>query len=197
MPLFQNRFSGLTALGTRWMFTWWADSTASTGDVNDAAETWLTEFWTDVAGIISDVVAADLITTVEIDEASGDQVFRVDSVVDLDGTATENPLPADVAVVVSLRTNTPTRSGRGRFYLPQLASTALNADGRISSAAVTTLADGLDDAWDNFSSTGVPVLYSRTNRTTLSLVSFDIGNLWDSQRGRDGRAAEERTSRSF
>lgn len=197
MPLYQFRFGGGTSLGTNWMFTWWADSSQSTADMANAAETWINDFWSAVAAIVSDQVDVATVTAVSIDEATGTQLVREDRDVTLVGTSVATPLPPDVALVVSLRTLTPTRSGRGRFFLPQLDSSTLGTDGRVTPGTITTVLDALAGAWSTFGASGTPVLYSRTNRTVLPLFSYNIGNGWDSQRGRGGRQAEQRESRTF
>ena len=197
MPLYQLRYSGNTSIGTNWMFTWWANSNQSTSDIADAGETWITDYWSAVEAIISTTVDVNNVTAVQIDEATGTQIAREDRNVNLPGTSTLMPLPPDVALVVSLRTLTPTRSGRGRFFLPQFDTSTLNTEGRVSEAVVTQILDALDSAWSTFGASGTPMLYSRTNRQAQALFSFNVGNGWDTQRGRGSRLAESRESRTF
>lgn len=201
MALYQHRFLGHTAAGENWMFTWWADSARSTGDAHDAAEAWVTTLF---AGATAGngledhtptTVGLDSVTTVQITAATGVQVTRVDSALSLDGVSASNTLPSDVATVVSLRTATPTRSGRGRFYLPPGVVADVTSTGRMLADRVTDLMTSLEAAWTGYNSASDrPVIYSRTQRLTRNITSFDIGDLFDTQRGREGNLVEARTS---
>lgn len=204
MALYQHRYLGHTAAGENWMFTWWADSQRSLAASQTAAEQWAADLW---AGAVAGegfedhttaAVGLDSVTTVEINEATGVQVSRADGAVSLDGVVAALPLPSDLSVVVSLRTSTPTRSGRGRFYLPQVTVEDVTSAGRMTTALTDDLTASLAAAWGTYNTgTDTPVVYSRTQRTTRDIVSFDIGDLFDTQRGREGSLVEARTSLSM
>lgn len=101
-------------------------------------------------------------------------------------------MPADVALVVSLRTSLANRRGRGRFYLPQPAALTLTAAGRYDPALQQELVDALEFAWNGYTSVGDPVVYSRVNRSVQDITSFDVGDLFDSQRRRENALSESR-----
>lgn len=62
------------------------------------------------------------------------------------GTSTGDALPPQVAICISLRTNTRGRRYRGRLYLPQPSEAASSGQGMISQAD----ADGLDAQCEGF-----------------------------------------------
>lgn len=195
--VYQHRFSGVLAGGDTWMFTWWATSGGSIGTIHAAGVDWANAFWT-TGGYgtqVAPTVSLENVTTVNVDTATGLQSQRMDSALSLVGSNISGSLPADCAIVCSLRTALANRSGRGRFYLPQPAVDQLDeSDGRISAAAVAATLSALSIGWGAYTPTGVPVVYSRTMRATNAVTSFDIGNLFDTQRRRESSMLESRSS---
>lgn len=198
MALYQHKFIGQTALGTTFMHTLWTEvenESLPIQDRNANAVTWLETFMDGAAGVFPPEVVYTSVSTSQIDEDTRAQVARYDTAVTIAGTeATGQPLPAEVAVVVSLMTNTPTRSGRGRFYLPQMTSAALSDSGRIAASTITTLVGALEDAFGSLPLGDVAVIWSRTQSQTRPITGFNIGDLWDTIRGRDARAIETRVT---
>lgn len=201
MPLYQHRFLGHTADGDNWMYSWWATSNRNLVDAQAAAVAWNAALWAGAtAGNgLEDHVTAQVgnasVTTVTVDVLTGLQSARVDTAQVINGVAAGNALPADVALVVSLRTGLANRRGRGRFYLPQPAASNLTVNGRVLADFVTDLSASLDAAWGVYNTaTDIPVVYSRTARATNPITTFDIGNLYDTQRGRESSQVEARTS---
>ena len=198
MPLYQHRFAGSCAAGDIYIFSWWADREDDTATANAAAVAWATDFWEGIGeeegygSLVTPDVTLTSVTTGGIDMATGQQLTLAEAPVALVGTATGSALPADVAIVASLRTALANRSGRGRFYLPQPAASTLTATGRLSTAAQTLILDSLVGAWGNYTGAGTPVVYSRTNRSTAIVQSFNIGDLFDTQRGRESALNELR-----
>lgn len=201
MALYQHRFLGHTAAGENWMFTWWANSSRSLAAAQAAAVVWAGDVWDGAAageGLedhTATAVGLDSITTTEIDEATGTQLSREDGALSRPGVSASTTVPADVALVVSLRTTTPTRSGRGRFFLPPLTLADVAADGRVVPATVTELLAAVEGAFTGYNSASDrPVIYSRTQRVTRNINSMNIGDLFDTQRGREGNLVEARSS---
>ena len=195
--VFQHRYSGTLPGGDTWMFTWWATSGQSIDTVHNAGTTWASDFFGEpgVAALFPTTTTLTNVTTVQVTDATGLQTFRRDSGLALAGSNTSGALPGDVALVTSLRTALSNRSGRGRFYLPGPAKDQVpSADGRVEATAVTAILAGLTAAWTNYVATGAPVIYSRTLRTTTPVTSFDIGNLFDTQRRRESSMLETRVS---
>lgn len=198
MALYQHRFIGRTVLGTTFMHTLWVEvdnDSLPIEDRNAAAVEWLENFMDGAASLFPPEVVYSSVSTSQIDEDTLAQTGRYDTAVNIPGTeATGQPLPAEVAVVVSLTTNTPTRSGRGRFYLPQMTSEALSDTGRIDSAAISTLVAALETAFSGLPTGDVAVIWSRTQRESRPITGFNVGDLWDTIRGRDARAIESRVT---
>lgn len=198
MALFQTRYGGALAIGTNFMFTWWAESESDVEAVADAAAQWATDLFANAGNVFPPDVTLEDVMVSQVNQGDGAQLARSDRTVNLSGGgADQSALPADVALVVSLRTALPQRSGRGRFYLPSLHSGTLAANGRVGTTAQTDLVDALEGAWSTFAGTGTPVVYSRTDREARSLVSFNVGDLWDHISGRDQGIAEVRESRDL
>lgn len=198
MPLYQHRFQGACAAGDIYIFSWWSDREGEVAAANAAAVTWATAFWNGpgegdgYGSLVTEDVTMTNVSTGEIDEATGQQQTLAEAGVSLVGTAVGAAMPADVAIVVSLRTPLANRRGRGRFYLPQPAAATLTTTGRLSSAAQATIVGSLGAAWTTYNAAGTPVVYSRTNRDTVAVTTFNVGDLYDTQRGRESALNEVR-----
>jgi hypothetical protein len=198
VTLYKHDFAGATTLATRWQFGWWSDSGASLSAAQSAAVAWANAFWAGFDTYTMDTVTLVEVSTREIDPATGTQLALDVDTVSLAGTQTVLPMPTDVCIVCSLRTNLANRRGRGRMYLPQMYSgNTLSVTGRLAATAQGDIADALASAWSGYSGTGNPVVYSRVNRAFTTITEFDVGDLFDTQRGRQDRVAEDRDIRSM
>lgn len=200
MPLYQHRFTGHTASNETFMYTWWANSIRSLADAQAAAVAWNALLWGGATvgnGYEDHVtlnVGLDQVTTVTIDPLTGLQSTRIDTGVALVGTVVGTPMPADVSLVVSLRSALANRRGRGRFYLPQPATSNLTPTGRVLADLTADLGASLAAAWASYNTANDrPVIYSRTGRTFVNITSFNIGDLFDTQRRRENKLFETRT----
>jgi hypothetical protein len=195
VAIFKHRFEGTLPLGTTFGFGWWAESIAPLDDIQADAVAWLNTFWsTAVAAFYDAEFSFDRVATAEITQATGRQTDLRETAVTEVGTGSGDSVPGDLAVVCSLRTATTARVGRGRFYIPGGLATCIDGPGRVDAAYVTALMAALDDAWGAYVANHVPIIYSRTDRQARPIVRFDIGDLWDTQRRREQKAAETRVS---
>jgi hypothetical protein len=200
MALYQNRFIGTLPEGDTFTFSWWTDSTQDLATVQAGNVQWAQDLWAGAssgAGLQDLLPSSCVLTTVRtglITQATGQQQAVDEDTVNLPGVATGNSLPNDVALVVSLRTNLANRRGRGRFYLPSLVATTLTAAGRLDPTAQQNIVDSLANAWNGYTGIGDPVVYSRTQRTIEDIVSFDVGDLFDTQRRRENKVSQSRIS---
>ena len=200
MALYQNRFIGTLPEGDTFTFSWWTDSTQDLATVQAGNVQWAQDLWagaTDGEGLEDLLPSSCVLTTVRtglITQETGQQQAVDEDTVNLPGVATGNSLPNDVALVVSLRTNLANRRGRGRFYLPSLVATTLTAAGRLDPTAQQNIVDSLANAWNGYTGVGDPVVYSRTQRTIEDVISFDVGDLFDTQRRRENKVSQSRIS---
>jgi len=114
-------------------------------------------------------------------------------------------LPPQSAIVVSIRTNTPGASGRGRVYWPAMGATLL-ATGRLDSAAMATfitqfrtyLTAQRDALATAFPAIGFNLaVRSKTTHTTPHAVRIQVGDVVDTQRRRRDNLAESYSTLSF
>lgn len=138
-------------------------------------------------------IGVDGVTFDELD-SSGLNVQQGRASLALVGTGTDEPLPPQCAVVVSLRSNTPTRSGRGRFYLPSPVTTTV-IDQRLDSAAQGDILNGALAMLNHMKGLGLtPVVYHRFDPTVTAVVTIDVGDVFDTQRRRRNKLVETRVS---
>jgi len=110
------------------------------------------------------------------------------------GTGTDEPLPPQNAIVVSLRTNEPTRAGRGRFFLPSPVVTTV-IDQRLDSAAQGDILNGALAMLNHMKGLGLtPVVFHRNNSLVSPIVTIDVGDVFDTQRRRRNKLVETRVS---
>jgi len=201
MALYLHRFQGKCAAGDQFTYGWHANSLRDLATAQAAAVAWNATVWNGAAAgngyrdhVTADVSMLNVITTT-IDPFTGKQLARADTAQVIAGVAGGNSMGADVALCVSLRTSLPQRRGRGRFYLPQPAASQLTTQGRVLPDLINDLIDSLTSAWTTYDSgTDRPVLYGPTDRIIRNIVSFDIGDLYDTQRRRENKVTEARTT---
>lgn len=204
MPLYQHRFEGHCHAGDIFVFSWWSESASVLAVSHAAAVAWAGDVWDGSTGgdgyasYTNAAVGIDRITTGEITVLTGQQQALAESPSALVGTSVSGSLPPEVALVVSLRTATANRTGRGRFYLPQPATNALELDGNLSATAQTDIVDALEAAWITAVAAGeAPVVYSRTARATRPVTSFNVGDVMDIQTRRSNSLTQARVSRAM
>lgn len=109
------------------------------------------------------------------------------------GTRTDANLPTEVAVVVSLRTGTASRSGRGRIYLPAPSTWNVDLDGRYNHSSRDTLATDSVAYLQPLtvgSNTYEPYVVSTTEQALRQITSVRVGDVFDVQRRRRNQLAE-------
>src|SRR5680860_130819 len=112
------------------------------------------------------------------------------------GSATSNPLPPQVSLTVTERTNL--RRNWGRIYIPGIASVHLTDVGRFSDANCIVFADWAQDMFAPYTVAPlhVNVVYSRADQSEHDILKVQVDDLFDVQRRRRYRAPairEERT----
>lgn len=137
-------------------------------------------------------IGVDGVVVDELSPATGVNVSQGRASLSLVGTGTGEALPPQNAIVVSLRTNTPTRAGRGRFYLPSpVVSTVV--DQRLDSSAQGDVLNGALAMLNHMNGLSwQPEVYHRTTITGTDIVSIDVGDVFDNQRRRRNKLVETR-----
>lgn len=132
------------------------------------------------------------------------QTTKTQSTAAVSGSATAS-LPYHVAEVVTWRTGFATRYGRGRWYLPPLATSALATAGYVlSTTAVTDIVGAVNAAIAAWAGVLNPVLLHRKATkngpgalSTDPIVSGDVPNGLDTQRRRGDKLVPVRSSLTF
>lgn len=204
MTLYLHKFIGKCAAGDQFNYTWHANSIRDIDTAHAAAIVWNQQLWNGAVGGngYKDHTTADVsmlnVSTSEINIADGKQLARRDTGQVIAGVAAGNALPADVALICSLRTTLPRREGRGRFYLPQPAAGSITATGRASADFVNDIDAALNAAWAGYN-TGVdkPCLYSPTFRVIRNVTSYDIPDLFGCQSRRENKVTAVRVGHAM
>ena len=104
------------------------------------------------------------------------------------GTAAASGSPIDTALVVSIRSAVPGRSGRGRMYLPWHGTIAA-ATGLVVGTPYTTFATAVKALFTSVAgySSYVPIVASRTHGTWQPPTAILCDNKPDVQRRRENR----------
>ena len=111
------------------------------------------------------------------------------------GTLAVNGSPIDTALVVSLRSQVPGRSGRGRMYLPYHGG-CLPASGLTSGTPYTTYATAVKALFTSVAgySSYAPIVASRTHGTWQPPSAILCDNKPDVQRRRENRLLPSATT---
>lgn len=119
------------------------------------------------------------------------------------GTGSSNH-PFQTSLVVSLRSDVPGASGRGRIYWPAIGLTIVPTTLRIGSAAVSetlnatkTYLSGLETAMETVKTGMTLCVWSRTRQELLPVHKLSIGDVADVQRRRRDKLVESITSVSY
>lgn len=194
MALFRHVLNG-TFPGESWSFTLHTEGSIS---IEAAQTAWVDAVTALIDGeldaLISTTVEATEASTAEINQATGQQITKRQAGVSLPGVAVTTTLPPQLAVCVSLRTNLATRAGRGRFYLPPFAVATVDV-GRLLAASQDAAVTAVEAFFSSLSGDSLqPVIYNRGPATLQDVTSFDIGDVFDTQRRRRNKLIEARDS---
>jgi len=202
MTVYNNVLSG-TWPGETWSMTVHTEkvggslAAAATAFATAAGVLWTTGGAAGLAPYIGTTVSAVEVSTAELSPVTGKQLGRTIAAFVHAGTSVSALLPPQCAVVGSMRTALATRAGRGRFYMPPMASNVLAA-GLIDGTVQTELATVIKEFLQSLATSTYPaVIYHRASRLTDAVISCDVGNVFDTQRRRRSKLVETRVSNAL
>src|SRR6267378_6065803 len=119
------------------------------------------------------------LSSTSLDPSTGRNVAQAKQSVSFVGTSGAASLPPNVATCVSLRTDTPTKAGRGRFFLPGMDFGAVSA-GRLAATPQGQALAAAVGMLSSLSGAGFPVvILHRATMTATTVTSVDIGDVFD------------------
>jgi len=199
MSIYRITFTGHMQTGETWETTWHVDVAGGQAlDVANAAADAITAAWsgtTGPAGRLDAYYTADIgvdnVAAVEL--GSGNHgVDKKEASLALVGTSTDELLPPNCAVATSLRTNLPTKAGRGRNFLPSPVVTTV-----VNQLLATAVQTAIKNAWlralTSMSDAGFPVgIFHRNTGGWDQVIGLDVGDVFDVQNRRRNQQEEIR-----
>lgn len=202
MAIYRVTIEGHEQTGEQWNTTWHVQAVTGQGAVIAAtAADAITAAWsgtTSPAGRLDAYYTADLgvdgVRVEELDGAGRHNVSQSIVPLTLVGTSTDELLPPNNAVAVSLRTDVPTKRGRGRNFLPGPVVTTVLAqvlDTAVQTAIKNAWLRGLNHMLDNAFPVGI---FHRDTVEWDQVVTVDVGNVFDSMSSRRNSLDEIRVA---
>jgi len=201
VAIFRLKTFGHQQAGTAWSFT--MHTTGATGESATIAPILadaVTLLWqgpptpgSSLQQLYNTGAGVDGVRVDELDSA-GKNVATAQTNLTLAGTSSEESLPPQIAMVVSERTATPTRGGRGRIFLPAPIVTE-SVGQRILSASKTEVLNAALLMFSHLEDAGLGcVLVARDHLTVTPVISLDVGDVFDTQRRRRNKLFEVRSA---
>lgn len=142
MAIYRVRYRGHSASIIDWSMSFHVSAvTGQVAALSAAAADAFSDFWdgvpsgTDAVKSLYDTATlVDDVLVDELDSANRHNVQQSITTLGLAGTNVDEPLPPQVAVVLSETSDVPTRRGRGRMYAPPPTTSSLNS-GKMASAS--------------------------------------------------------------
>jgi hypothetical protein len=195
MTLFRHRVSGPGSAGDVWVSTLHTTGVAS---LNIAHAAWA-DFVTNTINAAlkpmwAPTTTATQLVTDQLDDITWKNVAQFVSAINIVGTSAGNAVSPDNCIVIGLRTDLPTRAGRGRMFLPSPSATHYQASGRFVEADCATLADAWANSMQNLRNTLEPVIAHRGPKTTTPITRVTVGDIAGQQRRRSNKATQTYSS---
>jgi hypothetical protein len=188
MTIYQHTCQGTFTAGDQWNVTLHTSSANALAGVHTAWTTAVSNFITGTIGAMwpSDVEATETITN-QLSPVNGKNVAQARTAIALTGSgAGGKPSPRD-CVLTSLRTNVPTKAGRGRMYWPSVDDSHYTATGRLVQADMQTIATGWASALTALAGTTTPIIFHRKILGFDVIVLVQVPDLAASQRRRTNK----------
>lgn len=181
--------SGPGSAGDIWIATMHSQSTQTIDSVHTAFKVFLGSLSSGFGDMWSTETQLTQAQTDELDSTGKHNVAQRTDALSIKGTGSGNALSPRTAIVVSLRTATPTRSGRGRFYLPGPDDTHLTTTGLFAATDAATVADTVSDAISTMNSTASVGIFHRALNTITPVTAVYVGQVLGDQRRRTNKVS--------
>lgn len=202
MAIYRVTIFGHMQTGEQWNTTWHVQAVTGQGAVvaSTAADA-ITAAWSGVTsptGRLDAYYTADLgVDGVRVEELDGTGRHNVTQDIvplTLVGTSTDELLPPNSAVAVSLRTDVPTKAGRGRNFLPSPVVTTV-ASQLLDTAVQTAIKNAWLRALNHMLDNSFPVgIFHRDTVGWDQVVTVDVGNVFDEMGSRRNQQDEIRVA---
>lgn len=188
MTIFKHVAEGPGPAGDIWTTSMHSQSSQDIAAVHTAWSTAAEGFYETVMGLKwSPETQCTRIATIALEPVTGRQAAIRDTAVSWVGVDTGQALPQRVATVISLRTDLPTKAGRGRFYVPAPASTFLDETGEMTDQAAQDLADGAAAMIRNLAATATACVYHQAQGTYTQITRVLVSPVFGTQRRRSNK----------
>ena len=200
MTLYYARFSGALPGGEQWNTGVHLSGSGDLGEATTAATDFANALWagsgpTDGYNLVcNDLTTLDDIVVYTLNPSTHKATARAEVVGPGAGIGVGAGLPQEVAIVATLRAVTPGPAGRGRMYLPPPLATSTDVDSKLTTAIQTNTAQNVADGIQAALLDGFTAVLSSVGRADRSIVSVDVGNVFDAQRRRRNKLLEVRVS---
>lgn len=204
MAFYLAQVAGTLFSSASWSMNAVLSSALSEGSVATAFDTAIRACFTNVT--LAPFIPGNVeITQTSVSSASATfkQTTKTTTIATTAGTGTDAALPFATCEIITFRTASATRWGRGRWYFPPLGYNALGAGGfELTSGAQTALKDGLNAYFTSVGSTYQHVILhkkatkggTRTAYSTDLVTAADIPSSFAQQRRRGDKIVPSRMS---
>ncbi len=198
MTLFYARFSGALPSGEIWNSGIHVSGIDTLADVLTAAGDAASAWWegsgpTDGYNtIVNAATTLDDIVVYQLDGSTHKATARAEAAGPGAGTGSGSCLPQEVAVCATLRAAAPGPAGRGRMYLPSPLVSTILASSRLDATIQAQIAQNIADMIVSFQGNALTPVISSVGRADRTIISVDVGDVYDVQRRRRDKLVETR-----
>jgi hypothetical protein len=198
MAIYRHKVQGVGEEGDIWITTMHSQGASSIDAVHGAWQTAVTDFITNTIGPMWNThQSANLVQTDQIDPLTSKNLDQRVSTVNLVGTGTGSSPAQRNCVLLSERTNLPTRAGRGRMYWPSPDGSHYTNVGQFVAADMQTLANGWKTVMDAFRLTSIPIIWHKKFGNFDVIVRIEIPVNVATQRRRNNKIPPNYQSATF
>ena len=191
MTTFRHRVTGPGNGGDIWVSTLHSSSANTLASVHAAWTAFVIGFCASTMNAMWNThMSATSVVTDQLDPFTGKNVAQSITGISEVGTGTGgSPSPRN-CVVIGLRTDLPTRAGRGRMYWPSPDDSHYGTDGKLVSGDATTISGGFGTALVTFKATSQPIIWHRRTLTWDNITHVTVGNIFGTQKRRTNKDTE-------